>query len=228
MLLEGYPMKRASVNVLAFVVLAVLLTAYPLSPPDACGATKSWADGSDNWSVPGDWSPTGVPGATDVVSIVGVGAGSNVVVNYDYTGSAVTLGGLTIDRTAGGPASDQLTMSANNLSSTTEIIGNSGRAIFVQSGGSNTNSAGLSLGNNSGSNGSYNLSNSGSLSTTGGTGLVVGFSGTGTFNQSGGSNSLSGNSLNIGNTASGLGTYNLSGGAMTVMSTSATAPPERR
>src|SRR5262245_8036913 len=32
-------------------------------------ATKTWLDGSDNWTVPGDWSGASLPGAGDDVVI---------------------------------------------------------------------------------------------------------------------------------------------------------------
>ncbi len=77
----------------------------------------------------------------------------------------------------------------------------------TQTGGTNTLSGWLSLGEQSGSNGTYNLSGTGQLSADGET---IGYSGTGTFTQTGGTNTLSG-WLYLGEQSGSNGTYNLSG-----------------
>jgi hypothetical protein len=173
-----------------------------------------------NWNVPANWSTTTVPVAGDTVNII---ESDNIgrTITYDYPGS-ITLGPLTIDLTGSTTATTTLSMSANTLSTSVETVGNNGSGIFTQSGGSNSDNAGLVIGNNAGSNGFYTLSGSASLSTTGGSnGEVVGSSGSGTFTQSGGTNSLSGAaSLNIGLNSSALGTYTLSGGSLSVSSQS--------
>ncbi|MGD0464880.1 MAG: PEP-CTERM sorting domain-containing protein [Tepidisphaeraceae bacterium] len=75
-------------------------------------------------------------------------------------------------------------MSANDLSAVNETVGNSGRGTFNQTGGTNYVSNGLNIGNNVGSNGTYELS-AGLLST--GVESV-----NGSFVQSGGQNTVNG------------------------------------
>ena len=70
---------------------------------------------------------------------------------------------------------------AGNLSATDEIIGDIGTgAVFTQTGGTNTASGALTLANNPGSSGTYNLQG-GSLSAD-----TFNLNTGGTFNQSGG------------------------------------------
>lgn len=196
--------------------LGALLFAF--CPAIVSAATDSWIVGTGNWSVGGNWS-SGVPGNGTTVNFV-ESDGTSRTITYDYAGTAVTLGILTIDQTGTGSPTNTLSMSANTLSAAAEVVGNSGNAAITQSGGNNNNS-GLTLGNNAASNGFYSLSGSGSLTTTGGIiGEVIGYSGTGTFTQSGGSSSLSSNSLVIGLMSSALGTYTLSGGSLMVNSQS--------
>ena len=102
-------------------------------------------------------------------------------------------------------------------------VGNSGTGILNQYGGS-VITPDLSLGNNAGSTGTYNLSDGTLTSQTGQGypygGQVIGNGGTGVFNQSGGTNAFSSTapsgSLYVG--YSGTGTYNQSGGATTISS----------
>ena len=87
---------------------------------------------------PGNWSPSGVPGAGDTVNIVD-SDGVSRTITYDYTGAAVTLGTVTIDLTGGaGAATNMLTMSANNLTAALEIVGSNGAGALTQNGGANT------------------------------------------------------------------------------------------
>ena len=101
------------------------------------------------------------------------------------------------------------------LSASNEYVGYSGMGTFTQSGGINNFGYGnganqfLCLGYNAGSNGTYQLSGSGILTTYVSANETVGFSGTGTFTQSGGYNSS--NFFSLGYNSGGNGTYNLSG-----------------
>ena len=97
----------------------------------------------------------------------------------------------------------------SNLSAKIEYIGYDGSGAFVQTGGRNTVTSTLTLGYNSGGNGSYDLSDGGSLSAGD---EYIGNSGTGVFTQTGGGNTVT-NRLTLGGgsiyTSIGNGTYNL-------------------
>ncbi len=80
--------------------------------------------------------------------------------------------------------------------------------VMTQSGG--TVNASIWLGNAGGSDGTYNLSDTGVINAQN---EIIGMGGTGTFNQTGGENSISG-LLDVG-FQSAQGTYNLSGGSVT-------------
>ncbi len=91
-------------------------------------------------------------------------------------------------------------------------MGLSGTGTFTQSSGTNSITNGLNLGWYAGSNGTYNISGSGSLFAAS---EFVGVSGNGTFTQSGGVNSLSTSGvLSLGYTSSANGSYNLSGSGL--------------
>jgi T5SS/PEP-CTERM-associated repeat protein len=96
-----------------------------------------------------------------------------------------------------------------------EAVGSSGVGFFNQSGGAVSISPGntLTIGNASGSTGTYNLSGSGTLTCNGTE--YVGFGGTGSFNQGGGTN-MALNGLIVGENAGATGSYTLSGGTLTV------------
>ena len=202
----------------ACVAIAFLILS--LTVRHALGVTKTWNDGNGNWSTSGNWTPSGVPGAGDVVNVTVSDPFLSRTITYDYTGTAITLNSLSVDNVGAGTPT--LSMAANVLTSSgNESIGNAGRGAINQSGGTNTvtGSAGVVLGNAAGAIGTYNLNGSGGLNT-GGT-INVGQSGTGTFSQTGGIATASGG-LAVGFNASGNGTYTLSssgtlnGGAMSV------------
>ncbi len=89
-----------------------------------------------------------------------------------------------------------------------EYVGLVGVGDWNQSGGSNT-TASLSIGNNTGGTGTYELSGGGTLTATN---EYVGAEGNGTLTQSGGSNATS--YFVIGNNAGGVGLYTLSAGTL--------------
>ena len=92
------------------------------------------------------------------------------------------------------------------LSANPELfIGYSGTGTFTQDGGTNSITY-LSLGFNSGSSGTYNLSGTSQLSASN---EQIGDAGTGTFTQTGGSNIVSG--FILGTRSGSNGTYILSG-----------------
>jgi len=97
-------------------------------------------------------------------------------------------------------------MSGGGLSTNLEIVGDSGVGSFTQTGGTNGNNQMLLVGNNPGSNGTYNLSGNGQLL---GSYEAIG---NGTFNQSGGTNNASFD-LQV-EAPNGGAVYNLSGSGM--------------
>ncbi len=181
----------------------------------ASGQTYSWNTGSGTWSAAtgGDWTPAGPPGNGATVDITNNDATSRII-TYNYTGS-VTLNSLTIDNS--GTGTDSLSMSGNDISTGNETVGNSGKGVLNQSGGINTVSGVLVLGNNADSTGTYSLGGSGLLSAsgTGGADEYVGYYGAGIFNQTGGTNSTPGYLL-IGGAAGVSGQYTLGSGTLSV------------
>jgi hypothetical protein len=158
-----------------------------------------------------------VPGETSDVYIYTSG-----LVDYDFTGPAVSLFELTVDNPSGGTAT--LVMSANSLTvGSTETVGYYGEGNFVQSGGTNSTED-LNLGDYQGT-GTYTLSNTGTLAAIseaiGDTyylapyGVLKGtFSGAGILNQTGGTNNV--DFLYLGNDQGAMGTYMLQGGTLDV------------
>lgn len=80
--------------------LAIILALACSSAIVAEAATHSWNVGNGNWSVAGNWSPVGVPGAGDTVNIVD-SDGVSRTITYDYIqiGPGITLVVLTLDLT---------------------------------------------------------------------------------------------------------------------------------
>ena len=209
--------SRRPVNPL--VILLVPLIAASLFVGMARAAIRGWNVGDGNWSVPGNWSPAGVPGSNDTANIMNTDGVSRTI-TYDYTGGAVTLGLLTVDLTGGMPTdTETLSMAANNLTSATEFVGYSGTGsngsgTFNQSGGVNTiNSTAIYLGVNATDTGYYNLSGTGSLVSVG---EVIGYNGAGIFTQSGGTNTPGTGNLYLGYSSGSNGTYVLNSGLLTM------------
>jgi fibronectin-binding autotransporter adhesin len=134
------------------------------------------------WSVPVLWSPAGMPGTGDTANIATLPLGDRSVL-YDYVGPAVTLASLTVND-APSFTVPSLLMSANNLSATTEYVGNStafpgalGGGWFQQLGGVNTVGAGgLYLGFTGADFGGYDL---GGTASVAGNVTIANSSGTG-------------------------------------------------
>ena len=203
---------------------------YNLSGSGQVSAVAEWVGSSGT----GTFTQSG--GTNSGSILVGYNAGSSGT--YSLSGSGLFLGGADVGlsgagafRQSGGTntSSGNLTLGDDSGGNGTyslsgnglllvpnygiEQVGYNGTGTFTQSGGTNnTNSGDLVLGENTGSNGAYNLSGSGLL--TAGT-EYLGSSGTGTFTQSGGTNSIAGElSLAGGEGNSGtspIGSYNLSG-----------------
>jgi len=102
------------------------------------------------------------------------------------------------------------------LSVPIEYIGNTGTGIFTQSGGINSITNDLYLGEILNSSGTYNLSDAGQLSASR---EYIGRFGTGIFTQTGGTNTIS-SALYIASLGASSGTYNLNGGTLILESIS--------
>jgi len=150
--------------------------------------------------------------------------GDYEAVGYCGTGSFTQSGGthtvtaLYLGAEAG--ASGSYTLSDSGSGSLLSVVGNeyigeNGSGAFTQSGGTNTTMS-LTLGDQTGSSGTYTLSGAGSLSVSGNE--TIGNYGSGAFTQTGGSNTLdapsaAGGELWVG-TQGGSGAYSLSGGSL--------------
>src|SRR5262245_34430604 len=187
---------------------AIVLIVGLLVCGGARAADRTWSDGSDNWTVAGDWTPSGSPGggdnaifrsgsgATYTVTFPGSGAGGGApAVNYATDQLRVGNNSVTFaDPTVMGLLVPS-TYAVNNAT-TAEV----GRGIIV--GELSTDTAAVlttqlatlsgvaaTIGDASGSNGTLNVS-AGSFNITGSDKpafeLIVGRSGTGTLNVTGG------------------------------------------
>jgi hypothetical protein len=108
------------------------------------------------WSANANWTPAGQPVAGDDVT-VGV-TGTNKTVIYDAAATTGTLNSLTVDGSAG---TIILSIATNTLSANNIYVGKTLTGRLDQSGGAVSLSNILSqliLGNDAGSNGTYNLS----------------------------------------------------------------------
>jgi hypothetical protein len=198
---------------------ARLLSAAVVSFP-ALAAAKDWIAGDGSWTAPGNWNPSGMPGAGDIVNIVD-SDGVNRVINYDYTGPLFGLGQLTLDLTNySGTTSNILTLSNINLDLAvdSEIIGNTGSGkVVLTTGANNIANGNLYLGNGIGSVGAYSLGGAGFAVLGASANEFVGVGGTGIFNQTGGNNNISSGTLDLAQSSGSTGSYALSGtGTVTV------------
>ena len=185
-----------------------------------CGASPSGTCNDGDVGNPGtgtfNLSGGGVSVQYDTVSNYGgfvvVGdAGSGTV---NQSGSAtLSAGEIDIGRDVQGSGTYNLsdtasiTLTTANGQSGTLYVAVDGQGNFKQSDSSMVSAQSVSVGNNTGGVGEYDLSDSAQLTLTGG--LYVGSSGQGTFNQTGGT--VTAGLLSIGNNSGGVGTYNLSG-----------------
>jgi hypothetical protein len=132
-------------------------------------------------------------------SFVQTGGTNNTVLNLGYNSGS----GGTYNLSGSGYLTGAL--------GSTEIVGVSGSGNFTQTGGTNSTPGVLYLGYNTGSRGTYSLSDSGYLAVHGNANSeYVGYSGTGSFTQTGGTNTANG-FLYVANNAGSVGTYTLGG-----------------
>ena len=155
---------------------------------------------------------TGAGSIGDPVTCQGtIAAASGFAINLTNglvlpAGGSVILGSngnLTVNDAASGQGGGTLSVS-------NQYVGSGGTGTFTQSGGTNTVSSNLYLGNAATDNGTYALNGPATLSATT---QYVGYSGTGTFSQSAGTNALTNGyvSLYLGYNTTGAGSYSLSG-----------------
>jgi hypothetical protein len=203
-----------------FERLALLSVGVAMALPAWVAATTyQWIGGSANWGTAANtgWSPTGLPNNGDTANVTNT-LGLTQTITYNYTGTALTMNTLTLDALGGSnTGSETLSMAANNISATSEFVGDSGsaskgNALFNQSGGTNT-AADLYLGDNPTDVGTYVIS-AGTLSVS--SFLEVGFEGAGTINNTGGTNNIS--TLVMAVDPGANGTYNLNGGSLSALS----------
>lgn len=153
------------------IVLGVLLLAG-----EAQAAILTWNCTNDVWSNTACWNPNSIPTGSDTVYVPTVSS-SNTLLTIDGTTGAAIAGTVYIDASVGTTVTLQQT--ASSLGATWEYVGYSGSGAFTQSGGVNGVNY-LVLGYNSGSNGTYNLSDTGTLSANGSS-EYIGWAGTGTL-----------------------------------------------
>ncbi|BAV33203.1 outer membrane autotransporter [Sulfuricaulis limicola] len=201
------PHTKLRVKILRLMVVAVLSAIY-IAPSVTSAATKYWIGGSDWWDVGTNWNPSGQPQNNDFVFLTQSDNVNRVVSYANPLYPSAKLAGITIN--AVGSGSITLNQSKDLLSANSLNVGNSGTGVFTQTGGTVTLGVTLELGQNSGSNGIYNLQN-GSLSVA--FDEYVGKFGSGTFTQSSGTNTLS-SFLYLGAGDGSSGIYNLQGGSL--------------
>ena len=113
-------MILAAICVLTFSAIVTFpQTAAADSPPSV--VTKTWTGGAGDWSDPVKWSPNGVPGATDNVSIetgADVAIPSGAQCNWLHSHSPITINGGTLtlnSLTQTSEIQDDLTLSSGTL-----------------------------------------------------------------------------------------------------------------
>lgn len=195
---------------LAPLVLAGLFGAVCASPTFA--TDRAWVGGTGNWSTAGNWSPNGVPTASDNAIVTTFGTVDGVV-TYDYGGPSIILSTVRIDNTGTirPPAFTVLSMSGNfptrSLAANVEYVGYDGRGRINQSGATFNTTDFLYVGYNAGAQGVYSLSGVAGLTTLN---ANVGYSGSGTLTASSLSVHTANGETNIGFNVGATGVYNLS------------------
>ena len=165
------------------------------------------------------------PGAGDMI-LIHVGAGASLDL-FRATNEAIGTTGSGIMRQSGNSTRNITTsldlgttstgsgtyiLESGGVTAEFERIGQWGTGTFEHTGGGNTITSDLILGDETGSLGQYDLSESGASlgSSVIANGEIIGNAGTGIFNQTDGTNTVAGD-LNLGLASTGHGTYELSG-----------------
>jgi T5SS/PEP-CTERM-associated repeat protein len=212
------------------MLVRFLFCALALACLEQASQAKNWADGTGNWSVPGNWSPAAVPVGGEAVNIVFNDATSRTV-TLDI--SPPTLGLVSIDQ-AGAGAVTTLSITSNvSMTAGALLVGGytgstrtAGTGAVVQSAGAVAMSPGLDLGlaNGGPSTSPPTAVSTGTYTLSGGTFTApqsefIGYGGNGTFNQSGGTNTVQSGAIgyfDIAALTGSTGAYNLSGGQLSV------------
>jgi fibronectin-binding autotransporter adhesin len=180
------------------LVGAFLPLVMPLS---AHAATEFWKIGSGNWNVAANWSNAA---NLSTAGAVPVGGDTANIWNNDATSRTITLNTNVATAVAAlnlaniGTGTSTFAQGNFNFAAVNESVGGSGngnnaRGAYTQSGGTNSVSGFLAVGDVAGSTGAYTMT--GGALTTGAT-MIVGASGTGVFNQTAGT-TVVGTSLQI-------------------------------
>jgi autotransporter-associated beta strand protein len=180
-------------GLLGFSFAAILL----LRPTVASSDVTLWQVSAGGWSTAANWDH-GEPTADDYACIYNGGTATitqnDEVCQYIKLGASSGTG--TIEMTGG-----SLDVALDS------VIGDNNTGTFNQRGGSNTIANTLYLAYSSGSNGTYNLSDTGQLSADN---EYIGYNGSGKFTQTGGTNTVS-STLCIGGYSGSNHQYELSG-----------------
>src|SRR5262249_50101187 len=137
---------RPSRTYLAFIAFVLTCTAFG-SP--MCAATYSWNVPSGDWSIDTNWS--GAVPSNDDMAIVSNGGTASVTL------PGATCNSLSLGDAAASTGFVQMTDGSLTINQLL-LIALSGSGGFEQSGGYNSISSALVLGNESGAVGTYNLS----------------------------------------------------------------------
>ncbi|MCP3473883.1 autotransporter domain-containing protein [Bradyrhizobium sp. CCGUVB1N3] len=233
----GFAPRAASLMALLIGSTALTGVALSLVGPAHAG-TPDWISsgtGSNDWFIAGNWSPSGVPNATDTVTIDTVSPSDTVIrgatasAQLTFVGAAGT-GSLTILNALGtstggilndangyigylansnGTVNVSGANSAWNNSGTLEVgFGGTGN-LTVINGGAVSNTQGL-VGVQAGSTGNVRVDGAGSTWSNSGE-VYVGSSGTGTVTIANGAAVTSGLDAYLGFSSTGNGTLNVTG-----------------
>ena len=158
--------------------------------------------GTGQFTQTGGTIDTGTAGGGNgtIVGLLGNGT-------YDQSGGTHNAGRLVLGQQGAGVGTYNLTGGTLNDDA---IIGDFGTGTQNTSGGTHNVTGNMVLGNNTGSTGTYNLSNAGTLAVTGN--IEVGKDGAGHYNQSGGTATVGGQ-VTV-KSGTGTGEANLSGGTL--------------
>ena len=181
------------------------------SNPPATYATKFWKNSvtTGNWSGTTNWSGSsaagsdnpGLPVQNDAVNIVNTDGVARTV-NYDVNAPGLGFGSVSIDLTGPGTTTNTLSLTTNNsfiannglnVGGFGGIVGTPGRGTLTQTAGSVSTSNGtdMAVGYGANSTGIYNLNSAGGTGTFSAIqSEYIGLNGTGTFNQGAGTNTV--------------------------------------
>lgn len=206
------PDSLASRSLRGVLFSLILLT------PTAQAATWICGDGNWNWNgLPNAscWDWWDYPDTGEEVWIVDTIYAASKSVTYINPGYNPTLKGLYINSNSG--TASKLIQSQDELTVMDEQVGADGQGSFLQYGGKHTVTNNLYLGHLSGSNGIYDLSKSGELSTAN---TYVGYAGWGEFDQhDADSDHDVTNDLYLGHANGSRGKYSLFGGHLATQNT---------